>query len=163
MRFLKNRSTDQIAREAAARRRRDADDEQRLRRELAERGDKPAVNSEAYDDDRPARDPDDDPGVHFDEWERLQHGNATITAGGGSSSSRAGHKPRMPSAADLRERRRRAQADDDLRGPRVEPISARVSAEAKAALSADDRTVGEFLEAAGRFAARPAVENRLKS
>jgi hypothetical protein len=38
---------DQIAREASILRRRDDDEEQRLRAELAERGDKPAVNAEA--------------------------------------------------------------------------------------------------------------------
>src|ERR1700722_3129400 len=143
---------DQIAREDALRRRRDYEAEAELDRGIAERGGQPVLNTGAYDEDPPVRDPEADP-ERFDDWDRLVRGDATIVAGGGGSKGRRRHKPRVPSAEQLRERRRYAQSEDEMREPRNELVAGRVSVEAKKALYADSQhPIGEFLEEAGRLA-----------
>jgi hypothetical protein len=109
-------------------------------------------------EDQPQRDPEADP-TSFEGWRHLQERPELAAAARGSGSSsrrsrgRSNQKP--PTAAELREARRRTQVEAEQMGPRTSMVSARVSAEARAALNGDlERTLGELLEDVGRLAAR---------
>lgn len=146
---------DQIALEARRRRERD----EAMERELIGKSEAPHgtpyVNAGAYDEDKPdppAPDPDRDP-RGFDAWKRLVERPELVVERSGGASGRRRREPRRETIDDRRERRRHALAEDDLYGPRVEMVSGRVSAEARAGLAGDDETtVGELMEAVGQFA-----------